>query len=147
MDNDLLSHDVIRPVFEIKKFKKTILYVVIFLFVIYFFFLLVLSAPTNFPIGTIFNIEQGSNLRSVSLELKQEHIIRSRLAFEAFVIMFGGEKHIISANYYFENKLSVYEIAGRIAKGEHHLAPIVVTIPEGFNANQIGDTFASKLPN
>jgi UPF0755 protein len=110
------------------------------------FFSIFLSAPADFPSGSIFQVEQGDSLRSVSLKLKQEHIIRSRLAFEAFVILFGREKRVISSGYYFENKLPVFEVARRISKGEHHLSPVAVTIPEGFNVIQIGDTFASKLP-
>lgn len=121
--------------------------VIAFLVFFSFFFFLFLSAPANFPIGIIFKIEPGSSLRSVSLKLKNEHIIRSRLTFEALVIIFDREKQVIGADYYFGNKLPVWEIARRISKGEHHLAPIVVTIPEGFDISQISDIFASRLIN
>ena len=106
-----------------------------------------MSAPKNFPAGVVVKIEPGMSLRKVSSKLKNEHIIRSRLAFEAFVIIFDREKRIISTDYYFENKMSVYEIARRISKGEHDMAPISVTIPEGFDLNQIGDAFAQELTN
>lgn len=110
-------------------------------------FLFFLNPPLDFPIGTIIKIEQGESLHSVSLQLKQEHIIRSRLVFEAFVILFGGEKHIKYYDYLFKNKLPVYEIAKRVSKGEHHMPSVAVTIPEGFNVSQIADAFASKLIN
>lgn len=112
-----------------------------------FFYYLFFSPPTDFPIGTIFKIEHGDSLRNVSLKLKSEHIIRSRLVFEAFIIIFNREKSVIESDYFFENKLSVFEIAERVSKGEHHMLPIVVTIPEGFNTMQIADTFVSKLNN
>ena len=35
----------------------------------------------------------------------------------------------------------------RIARGEHHMPPVSVTIPEGFNVNQIADVFSLKLAN
>ncbi|KKP87288.1 MAG: hypothetical protein UR90_C0010G0002 [Parcubacteria group bacterium GW2011_GWC1_35_8] len=117
---------------------------IFFVVLFYFFFF---NAPADFPVGTIVKIEGGLSLRSTSLKLKEAHIIRSRLAFEAFVILFGREKHVIEADYYFENKLPVFEIARRISSGEHHIAPIAVTIPEGFNVTQIADAFASKLVN
>lgn len=121
---------------------------VIALFVFSFLlFSLFISAPADFPTGTIFQIEHGDSLRVVSLKLEEAHIIRSRLAFEVFVIIFGREKGIIETDYYFENKLSVYEVARRISKGEHHLASVVVTVPEGFNTMQIADVFDSKLVN
>ena len=115
-----------------------------FLCLVFFFFI---SPPADFPAGTIVKIEQGSTLRSVSLIFKNDHIIRSRIAFEFFVILFGREKHVVEADYYFENKLPVYEIARRVSRGEHHMAPVVATIPEGFNRNQIAEVFASKLMN
>lgn len=117
---------------------------VVFVFLALFLFL---SSPSDFPVGTIFRIEQGSSLRGVSAELKDAHIIRSRLAFEALMILFGREKGVVSADYYFEDKLSVFEVARRIRKGEHHMAPIVVTIPEGFTTKEIADLFDSKLVN
>ncbi len=129
------------------KNKKNVIYVlslVVFLILFYFFFL---SAPGDFPVGAVVKIEPGISLRSVSSILKKQHIIRSRVAFESFAIILGGEKHIISANYFFENGLSVFEIARRIAVGEHNTPPVSVTIPEGFNINETGDAFALKLTN
>ena len=116
--------------------------VLAFLVLFYFFFF---NPPADFPVGAVVKIEQGSTLRSVSLELKQAHIIRSRLAFETFVILLGREKGVVRADYYFESKLPVFEVARRISKGEHHMAPIAVTIPEGFDVLQIADTFVPKL--
>lgn len=116
--------------------------VITFLVFVYAFFI---NSPSNFPVGSLVRVEEGSSLRSVSLQLKEANIIRSRLVFEALVILFGRERGVISTDYYFGNKLSVFEVARRISKGEHHLAPIVVTIPEGFTIAEISNTFASKL--
>ena len=130
--------------------KKTIRYIFggfCFLLLFYFLFLLLFSAPGNFPVGGIVKISPGMNLRSVSSLLEKEHIIRSRTTFEAFMIIFGDEKHIISADYYFENKLTVWQVAERIGAGEHHIAPVVITIPEGFDLNQIADVCAPLLSN
>lgn len=126
-------------------FKNLIFFILGIIIILFFFCFSFLSAPSDFPKGAIVNIAVGENLRSVSLQLKNAHIIRSRVAFEAFIILYGGEKHIISADYLFENKLPVYEVARRIAKGERHLAPIKVTIPEGFNISDIVQVFSSKL--
>ncbi len=118
--------------------------VVTALVLFYFFFF---SAPGDFPVETVVKIEQGNSLRNVSLKLKNAHIIRSRLAFEALMILFGREKGSISADYYFESKLPAWRVAKRVSKGEYHMAPIAITIPEGFDSVQIADAFASKLPN
>jgi UPF0755 protein len=127
--------------------RKVIFYVAGFLGFLFLFNFLFLSAPKDFPVDKITNISQGVGLRVVSKNLKDNNIIRSRVAFEFFVIMYGGEKHISSGDYLFERRLSVFEVASRIVKGEYHLAPLKVTIPEGFNIQQIADTFSLKLKN
>ena len=118
------------------------LIILILCVVVLFYFL---NAPVNFPKGTVFTINQGEGLRSVSYKLKELGVIRSRTLFEVFVIMYGGEKHIIPADYLLDNKATVYEIARRIESGERRLAPIKVTIPEGFNVNDVAEVFDAKL--
>ena len=82
--------------------KKAIIYgICIIVFFLALFYFLFLSSPSNFPIGTIINIEEGENLRGISLDLKNKNIIRSRLAFEAFTIIYGGDRHVISSYYFF----------------------------------------------
>ncbi len=110
-------------------------------------FLFFLNAPVDFPSGSIISINPGDSLRAVSYKLKQNNIIRSRLFFEAFIILYGGEKHIITADYFLEDKLPVYKIARRIERGERHLAPIKVTIPEGLTPVEMAQIFSAKLPD
>lgn len=126
-------------------YNKNLFYCLGGLFFLFFFYFLFFSIPKDFPVNEVFKVGQGDTLRSVSLELKQKNIIRSRLAFEAFVILYGGEKHLVFADYLFDEKLPVWKIARRISRGERNLAPVVVTIPEGFDAKQIADLFISKL--
>lgn len=116
----------------------------IVLFILAYF---LISAPRDFPKGIIFTVEEGESLRTVSLHLKEKNIIRSRVLFEVFVILYGGEKRIIPADYLFENKTSAALAARRISKGERHLAPVKLTIPEGFNAEDIAEAAAAALPS
>lgn len=110
------------------------------------FYVLVLSAPTNFPAGGKIMVGNGASLRSVSLLLQEKNIIRSRVAFEFFIILFGDEKRIVTAEYAFDRKVPVFEVARRIGGGESRTPPIAVTIPEGFNIQEIGDAFGRELP-
>lgn len=127
--------------------NKNIFYALGVIIFLVFFYDLFLSSPVNFPVGVTLGIEEGSSLRATSKMLKEAHVIRSRLAFETFVILFGREKGVISADYYFESKLPVWRVAMRVMKGEHYSAPIVVTIPEGFDSVQIANAFVSRLLN
>lgn len=148
MENSFLpdnsENDIKHSMFNIKKVAIYALGLLVFLFLISYF---LFSAPLNFPVGAVVKIEPGMSLRGISSVLEKENIIRSRVAFESFVIIFGGELHTVSANYLFEKKLSVWRVALRILKGEHHMPPVSVTIPEGFNVEQIGDAFAPQLQN
>ncbi|OGI60111.1 hypothetical protein A2814_00915 [Candidatus Nomurabacteria bacterium RIFCSPHIGHO2_01_FULL_38_19] len=125
--------------------NKNIFYTLsaVFFFAVFYFFFF--SPPADFPSSNIFKIEQGKSLRNVSLQLKEGQIIRSRTAFEALAIIFGGEKSVISSDYFFETKLPVYEVARRISKGEHHIVQIKVTIPEGLKNIEVADIFDTKL--
>ena len=136
---------------EVKKTlftNRKILFVLLFLFVLadfgYFFFG---TAPGDFPVGASIEVPQGASLRSVSLDLKNQHIIRSRLAFEGFVILYGAEGRLVAGSYRFGDRVGVWSVASRISGGGRFSAPVVVTIPEGFNINEIADTFSKKLKN
>ena len=127
--------------------KKVICFIIAILIFIIFCFLFLTSAPYNFPKGIIISIENGENLRELSFDLKEKKVIRSRVAFETFVIVYGGEKHIAIGDYLFENKLPVFEIARRIVEKDRRLASVKLTIPEGFDNIQIADLALSKLRN
>lgn len=103
------------------------------------------NIPSNFPKGKIINIKEGASLRSISKNLEEENIISSRPIFEAFVIFYGGEKHLIPGDYLFDEKVRSYEVAKRISTGEKHLAPVKITIPEGFTVNDIAQLAENKL--
>lgn len=110
-----------------------------------FFGLFLFSPPSAFPADSVFTVPEGASLRRTSRELKEENLIRSRMVFEAAVILMGGEKHIISGNYLFEDKLSALTIAKRISKGQRGRVAIKVTIPEGYDTTQIADALSGKL--
>ncbi|MCE9585130.1 endolytic transglycosylase MltG [Candidatus Nomurabacteria bacterium] len=111
------------------------------LFLYYFF----ISAPEKFPVNNIYNIETGVSLRHISKDLRDLNIIRSRFLFESFTILYGGEKHLAEGDYLFDKKISVIEVARRITYKERHLAPIKITIPEGFNNEDISTYIFLKL--
>ena len=128
-------------------YRKIIFYIAIFFILLLSFYLLFFSAPFSFPKGVVVSIKQGENLRNLSLDLKQKKIIRSRVAFETFLIIYGGEKYIAMGDYLFENKLPVFEVARRIAKKDRRLASVKLTIPEGYDNLQIVELASLKLKN
>ncbi len=127
---------------------KSFLYCLFAVFILFFiFYFLFLAPPADFKPGSIKIIAEGENLRGLSRELKDEGYINSRLAFESFVIMYGGERHLIPGEYLFKTKLPVYELARRISLGKHGFEAIKVTIPEGLNREEMAALLEAKLPN
>jgi len=149
MENISSSNEVINPIDNLPKkssFKKISTFFVVCLIVfISLFYFLFISAPINFSVDKIVNIEEGASLRQISRDFKIDKIIRSRIAFEFFVIVYGGEKHIVLGDYLFDKKLAVFDIARMVSSGEHNLAPVKVTIPEGFTVSDIADIFSLNL--
>ena len=127
--------------------RKSVFYAIFILILVFIFYFLFFSAPSSFPKGITLSIKQGESLHDISKDFKDKNIIRSRTFFEAFVIIYGGERHILIGDYLFENNVPVFEVARRIAQKERNLAPVKVTIPEGFNNLEIADAFSSKLKN
>lgn len=127
--------------------KISVIFAVGIITVIFLGYFLFIKAPKSFEEGVIINIEEGASLRSISRDLQIEGIIKSRVVFEIFVITYGGEKHILPGDYLFEQKLPVFEVARRISVGKRNLAPIKLTIPEGYNIYDIAEVASLKVPN
>ncbi|KKR78619.1 MAG: Aminodeoxychorismate lyase [Candidatus Nomurabacteria bacterium GW2011_GWA2_40_9] len=130
--------------FYIKSSVSFIAGIILIIFLGYLFFI---QAPKDFQVGIIVNIPEGTSLQKISHDFKDGNLIRSRIMFEAFVISYGGEKRILPGDYLFEKKLSVEEVARRISTGKRNLAPIKLTIPEGYNIREIIEISSIKIQN
>lgn len=141
---NILNSKYLNARFLLKSFSYCMLGIIFLFFV---FYTLYLQPPSAFEVDKIKTISSGENLRSLSYDLKKENYIKSRLAFEFFVIMYGGERHLIPGEYLFKDKLPVYEVARRISLGKHGFEAIKVTIPEGWTREEIAEYLENKLPN
>src|SRR5574343_274200 len=81
--------------------KKVFYFVATAVIVFSILYYLLCSAPVDFPENKVINIKEGSSLRYVSKYLKDNNIIRSRVMFETFVIIFGDEKYVALGDYLF----------------------------------------------
>jgi UPF0755 protein len=106
-----------------------------------------LLPPASFPTPYTASIEPGQPLVSISAELKEDGVIRSRQLFEMLIITFGGDKNISHGDYYFEKPVTVVELALRIAGREFGVDRTRVTIPEGFTNKQIAARLGQELSN
>lgn len=99
----------------------------------------VIMPPSDFPVGKTITIEKGSSLGEVSLVLKKEHMIRSRVGFEFCALSISGEKGIQAGDYVFKEPTSLCMVALRLARGVTGLPAVRLTIPEGVTNKDIAE--------
>lgn len=124
------------------------LYAVGFLFTLFLilFELIFISAPHTFPLYAQFEIEKGDTLSDTAERLKSENLITSTLLFKSLFILTGNEGGIRAGVYYFPERQNVTTIAKRIINGTTGIEPLVVTIPEGFNNEEVAKRIAYRFP-
>jgi UPF0755 protein len=116
-----------------------------FIFVGLFVYLYAFQAPSDFPVGSRFEVGEGESLRSISGRLEQEHIIGSALLFRGWISLIGRDNDIDLGAYVFERKLSLPLVVAKFVKGPDE--PLLsVTIPEGYTTEEIASAFKKAIP-
>ena len=119
---------------------------IVFSGVIFLLLLWSMTAPLDFPQGSIITVPEGKSLQEISNILEKEKVISSPLWFRAFSILLGGERHMKAGEYYFRSPESVPLIAWRISRGDHQIESIKITVPEGFTIAKISALFDERFP-
>lgn len=104
------------------------------------FYLYVLP-PRNFPVNTVITIENGSSLKQVAGQFEESGLIKSAFGFETIGWLLKTEKKVKAGEYFFDKKMSAYELMKTIVGDAYKTSLIKVTIPEGFTVANIGATF------
>lgn len=116
----------------------------ILIFSIYFWGI---RAPKDFPDMAIISVSDGESLTAIAKDLKEKNVIRSSFWFTNFMILLKHEKKVIAGDYYFDQPISAYEVAKRLANGTFSIKQIKTTIPEGANVKEIAEIIAGKYPS
>ncbi|HWC57589.1 MAG TPA: endolytic transglycosylase MltG [Candidatus Paceibacterota bacterium] len=105
------------------------------------------APPSDFPVPYQLTVQSGQTLFSISDELYVDHVIRSRRIFEILMIMLGSEHTTNVGEYYFDQPVSVLQVALRISGKQFGIERKKITFPEGFTDRQIAARLAAALPN
>ena len=89
-----------------------------------------------------FVVDEGATLKQVATDLKNAHIIRSSTLFCLAGQLKGYDHHIKTGEYRLNGGMPPLKILETLKAGRIVTHPI--TIPEGFNLNQIADLLAQK---
>jgi peptidoglycan lytic transglycosylase G len=87
------------------------------------------------------DIPHGISRWSISGILKQNDVIRNRLAFELFAL-WQFRKPLLAGEYYFDSPLNSKEVFSKISQGKIFVHS--VTIPEGWTMFDIADEVARQ---
>lgn len=104
-----------------------------------------LLPPKSFPSSYRVTIDSGQSLFSISRELSDDGLIRSRRVFEMIMLTLGSDKTISRGEYYFEKPLGVIGVALRISGRDFGIDRTKVTFPEGFTNRQMAERLGSEL--
>lgn len=88
----------------------------------------------------IFIVESGWGVKDISLNLREQGIIKNSFIFEAYVLLKDWEKLLKAGKYEFGVGVTAVKIAEILASGRVVNEDIAVTIPEGFTLRQIEET-------
>ena len=107
----------------------------------YFFF----SAPRTFKPDTLLKIKAGLSVGEVANLLKEKGLIRSEIAFKAFMRLPIIGTEVIAGDYSFDKPLPVFILARRVSHGLFDLEMIKVTVLEGTSVNGVSAVLDKNL--
>ena len=133
--------------FLVQKYKKaTAAFLVTFFVAI--FYVSFLSAPKDFPVGSIYDLKSGQTLSLVSNNFVQLKIIRSDFWFKSFVYLFSfGCSTVIEGDYALYKKQNVLTLAWRASHGLLDIVPVKITVPEGLSSFEIANILSNNFPS
>lgn len=133
----------VEPKYSLAKIGVVISIFLPFLLVVNTLFLV---PPSKFPVGKTLVIPEGATVRQIARSLENREIIRSPILFEALLKAFGEEERVIAGEYFFSQKLALYEVIDRVTGGDYGLDPLRVWIPEGATIEEIGKILERRFP-
>jgi UPF0755 protein len=87
-------------------------------------------------------IDPGESIKSVSKELYDNRLIRSKIYFQALLRLTGNSNNIKQGIYSIDDGMNCRKILDILVSGKVKM--ISFTIPEGYTNRQIGDLLVSK---
>ncbi len=110
------------------------------------FFVYYIFAPSSFPQKSFLKVEQGTSIFKLTQDAEALHLVRSARVLQIAIILFHGEHSVSYGDYYFDQPLSVIEVARRLSQADFHVEPIRVTLTEGMTRLQMADVLSKSLP-
>jgi len=117
----------------------------LFLLAVFFslgFGLFLMSPASKAGTDQVFVVKEGSSLKEVALDLENAGLITNKTLFVLWTRVKGYGKDIRAGEYSLSPAMPPVQVLEILRKGLVILHP--VTIPEGFNREQVADVLAAK---
>lgn len=110
------------------------------------------SAPTDTQAKanrqpTIIHVKEGESLSALSSELESRHIVRSQRVLKVFLTVLNFDKQIERGDYLFDKSMSLPSVAWMLARSDHRISPLRVTLREGITNEEIASILSVTLQN
>jgi UPF0755 protein len=103
------------------------------------------TPPQTFPLGDAVLIEPGLTVEEIAEVLADARVVRSASLFKLLTVTSGASSQLKAGSYRFGTPQSTLEVVRALARGEHELVRVVVTIPEGSRTTDIDRIAALAL--
>jgi len=113
--------------------------VVAFLFLCFEFYIPVNPSSTE---TITFTLEKGWSNKQIASALEEAGLIRNGYFFKLYAVMSFKHLQMQAGDYRFSPKMSLHQIANKMAKGQ--IIRDIIVIPEGWDIKDIGKYLESK---
>lgn len=135
---------MIKKITQKMKSKMSIGVILFFLVFTYGYYF-TRTAPTNFPIGEKFLVQENESLKSISARLESENIIHSALLFRMWVSAYGKDRKVNVGQYIFSEPLFLGAVVKKMTSTADK--PLLqITIPEGSTNEEIAHIVHLAIP-
>jgi UPF0755 protein len=93
---------------------------------------------------SVFMVEKGDGIRSISTRLKEKGFIKSPVAFFILIKQLGLDKKIQAGDFRLSPSMTTEEIAQNLTHGTED---VQITIPEGLRTTEIAELLKENIPS
>ncbi len=105
------------------------------------------NPPTSFISPTTVRVEEGTSVRDITRLMKENNVVKSDTFLYLLITTFFEPTAIKASTYVFEEPLTSYKVAGRLAQGDFDTNLLRLTHIEGERVSHLADTADELLPD
>jgi UPF0755 protein len=146
MATNTITQPPVKKPADCKSVRNVLVVGFVFLIAVIFSILSALFIPTlRFPVGAYVEIPAGATLQETADILETQGIIGSSFLFREYVRFFEDDKFVVAGKYFFDTRLSLVNVAGRLTVGEYGIPRLKILIPEGSDVGEIAVIIKSQI--